>query len=134
MFLLDTDTLSNLLKRLPSQHLVTRLARVPPEHQFTSAINCGELVYGARRLGEHGAALAARVETLLVSNLTVLSFDRDAATRYGETRTLLEKQGTPIGHLDLMIASVALAHGLTVVTGNTRHFRKVPGLSVENWM
>jgi len=134
LFLLDTDTLSSLLKRRPSQHLVTRLALVPPERQFTSAITCGELVYGARRLGEHGAALAARIESLLASNLTVLSFDRAAATRYGETRTLLEQAGTPIGHLDLMIASIALAHGLTVVTGNTRHFRKVPGLGVENWL
>ena len=50
MYLLDTDVLSNLMKRSPSSVLVARVARVPPEEQFTSSITLGELVYGAYRL------------------------------------------------------------------------------------
>ena len=51
MYLLDTDILSNLLKRVPSTALIAKLASVPPEHQFTSSITLGELIYGAHRLG-----------------------------------------------------------------------------------
>ena len=57
-----------------------------------------------------------------------------AARRYGEVRTELERRGTPLGDADLRIAAIALARGLTVVTGNIRHFQRVPGLQVENWL
>lgn len=134
MYLLDTDTLSGLIKRTPPTSLVSRLAQVPPEQQFTSSITVGELVYGARRLGDQGINLASRIERLLLANLTVLSFDVDTARRYGETRALLESRGRPMGQADLMIASIALTHGLTLVTGNIRHFRQVPSLDVENWL
>ena len=61
MYLLDTDILSNLMKRTPSSALVARVARVPPEHQFTSSITLGELVYGAHRLRERTAVLLERI-------------------------------------------------------------------------
>lgn len=134
MYLLDTDTLSGLIKRTPPTSLVSRLARVPPEQQFTSSITVGELVYGARRLGDQGINLASRIERLLLANLTVLPFDVDTARRYGETRALLESRGRPMGQADLMIASIALTHGLILVTGNIRHFVQVPSLHVENWL
>lgn len=67
-------------------------------------------------------------------NLPVLPFDASAARRYGEVRAELERRGTPIGDADLRIASIALDRDLTVVTGNVRHFEKVPGLAVENWL
>lgn len=134
MYLLDTDILSNLMKRTPSSALVARVARVPPEHQFTSSITLGELVYGAHRLRERTAVLPERIEDTLLPNLPVLPFDTSAARRYGEIRVELEQRGTPIGDADVRIAAVALAHGLKVVTGNQRHFRQVPGLETENWL
>ena len=134
MYLLDTDILSNLMKRTPSSALVARVARVPPEHQFTSSITLGELVYGAHRLRERTAILLERIEDTLVPNLPVLPFDTSAARRYGEIRAELEQRGTPIGDADVRIAAIALAHGLKVVTGNERHFRRVPGLETENWL
>jgi predicted nucleic acid-binding protein len=75
-----------------------------------------------------------RLDETLLPNLPVLPFDASAARRYGEVRAELERRGTPIGDADLRIASIALARNLTVVTGNVRHFRKVPGLAVENWL
>ena len=134
MYLLDTDILSNLLRRVPPPTLVTKLASVPREQQFTSSITVGELVYGAYRLKERASTLLRRIDETLPPNLPVLPFDASAARRYGEVRAALERRGTPIGDADLRIASIALSHDLTVITGNVRHFARVPGLRVENWL
>ena len=134
MYLLDTDVLSNLLKRVPSTTLIARLASVPPEHQFTSSITLGELFYGAHRVRERTDVLLGRLDRTLLPNLPALPFDEAAARCYGEARAELERLGTPLGDADLRIGSIALARGLTVVTGNVRHFQRIPGLSVENWL
>jgi tRNA(fMet)-specific endonuclease VapC len=134
MYLLDTDILSNVMKRSPSSTLIARVARVPPEHQFTSSITLGELVYGAHRLRERTTILMKRIEDVLVPNLQVLSFDAAAARRYGEIRAELDRSGIPIGDADLRIAAIALSHHLKVVTGNERHFQRVPELEIENWL
>lgn len=134
MYLLDTDILSNLLKQTPSTTLIAKLASVPPERQFTSSITLGELVYGAYRLRAHAVTLLERLDRTLLPNLPVLPFDVAAARRYGEVRAELEHRGTPLGDADLRIAAIALARGLTVVTGNVRYFQRIPNLSVENWL
>ena len=61
-------------------------------------------------------------------------FERRAAETYGRLRADLERVGTPLAEPDLRIASIALTHDLTVVTGNVRHFSRAPGLRVENWL
>ncbi|MDA0271099.1 MAG: type II toxin-antitoxin system VapC family toxin [Chloroflexi bacterium] len=132
-YLFDTDTLSNLLRQRPDPALVRRFAQTPPRDQATSSITLGELYYGARRRAD-GDPLIVRIEELLRPNLAVLPFDDLAARAYGDVRAELERQGTPIGDADSRIASIALVHGLTVVTGNVRHFQRVPGLAVENWL
>jgi predicted nucleic acid-binding protein len=134
MYLLDTDILSNLLKPVPSTRLIVRLSSVPPEQQFTSSITLGELVYGAYRQRTRTGALLEQIDRTLLPNLTILPFNDAAARQYGELRAELERRGTPLDDADLRIAAVALARGLTVVTGNVRHFQRVPGLPVENWL
>jgi tRNA(fMet)-specific endonuclease VapC len=134
MYLLDTDILSNLLKPSPSTSLIVRLGSVPAQQQYTSAITLGELVYGASRLGARATVLLGRIEQVLLPNLPILPFDSDAARRYGALRAHLEQEGLPLAEADLRIAAIALAHGLTLVTGNVRHFSRVPGLAVENWL
>ena len=84
MYLLDTDVLSNLLKRAPSITLIAKLAAVPAEWQFTSSITLGELLYGARRRGPQADDLLDRIETRLLPELPVLPFDASAARRYGK--------------------------------------------------
>ncbi len=133
-YLLDTDTLSGLMRRSPAPALLRRVASVPPEDQATSSITLGELLYGAHRLGERGRALLDKVAATVANNLPVLAFDDRAAREYGRLRADLEQQGTPIGDADMRIASIALVHGLTVVTGNIRHFQRVPGIQVESWL
>ena len=133
MYLLDTDILTNLMKRAPASALVARLARVPPEDQVTSSVTLGELLYGGHR-SSRTAALLERIEETLLPELPILPFDAAAARRYGVFRAELERRGTPIGDADTRVASIALSRGLTVVTGNERHFRRVPGLEIENWL
>lgn len=133
-YLLDTDILSNLFRRAPSPLLLRKLALTPVEDQATSSVTLGELYDGAARLSGRGSDLTSRIDATLLPNLRVLPFDIDAARRYGELRAELEQAGTPIGDADTRIAAIARAHRLTVVTANTRHFKLVPGLPVENWL
>ena len=132
MYCLDTDVLSAVLRREPPLHLVRRLARVSPDEQFTTAINLGELLYGASRRGSPD--LASRVRALVLSAAVVLPFDSAAAEVYGPLRARLEREGKRLDEPDLRIASIALAHGLTLITGNVRHFARVPDLRVDNWL
>ncbi|MCA9823432.1 MAG: PIN domain-containing protein [Dehalococcoidia bacterium] len=132
-YLLDTDILSNLFRRSPSPSVLRRIALTPVDEQATSSINLGELYYGARRLAAGGDELVERINSTLLPNLRVFHFDLSAARVYGELRAGLERAGTPIGDADTRIAAIALAQDLTVVTANTRHFARVPALTVENW-
>lgn len=133
MFLFDTDTLSNVLRREPSSALLVRLAEVPPGEQFTTTITVGEMVYGANRSARR-EYLLKQFEERLWPTLRILPFDRQAAETYGALRAELERSGTPLAEPDLRIASIGLSHDLTVVTGNVRHFSRVPGLTIENWI
>lgn len=71
--------------------------------------------------------------TLFLSSITILEFDSYAAEEYGKVRAELEKNGTPIGPMDTLIAGHARAEGMTLVTNNTREFRRVEELDVEDW-
>ena len=132
-YLLDTDILSNLFRRSPSPSVLRRIALTPVDEQATSSINLGELYYGARRLAAGGDELVERINSTLLPNLRVFHFDLSAARVYGELRAGLERAGTPIGDAGTRIAAIALAQDLTVVTANTRHFARVPALTVESW-
>ncbi len=114
--------------------LLDRLSSTRPEEQFTSSITVGEIVYGAYRAPHLTGERLRHLERTLSRQITVVPFDEESAYRYGELRAELERRGTPIGDGDTRIASIALARGLTVVSGNIRHFQMVPGLAVENWL
>ena len=62
------------------------------------------------------------------------TIDRDSAEIYGKIGAELEKKGTPLTEPDMRIASIALCHKLVLVTGNVKHFLKIPGLIIENWL
>lgn len=132
MYLLDTDILSNLLKKLPSSNLIRKLAETPPGDQFTTSITLGEMIYGANRL-PHSEALIERILGK-INPSQILGFDYEAALVYGRVRASLEKKGTVVAEADLRIGSIALSRDMTVVTANTRHFLLIPELKVENWL
>jgi predicted nucleic acid-binding protein len=132
MYCFDTDVLSAVLRREPPLHLLRRLAQVPPDDQATTTITLGELLYGAAKRGS--GQLVQRVREALSLATVILPFDADAAEIYGPLRADLERQGRRLDEPDLRIASIALSRGLTLVTGNIRHFKRVPDLLVENWL
>ena len=131
-YLFDTDVLSAVLRRDPPLALIRRLAQVSPDEQFTTSITLGELLYGAAR--RESLTLARRARGLVSRLVEVLPFDAEAAEVYAEVRARLEAGGQPLAEPDLRIASISLARDLTLVTGNVRHFRRVPELAVENWL
>lgn len=133
MFIFDTDVYTNVIKKVPSEQLLNRLARVPRRDQFTTTITIAETYYGLMR-APNRTRLLKLFEDVLLPRATVLSFDFSAAKKYGEIRSSLERQGTPLAHADLQIAAIALIADMTLITGNVNHFRRVPNLSVENWL
>ena len=131
MFCFDTDTISAVIGRVPPLPVVRRLAVLAPTEQFTTTITYGELLYGARERGS--PTIEQRVESL-VGVMTILPFDARAASIYATLRADLEARGRRLDEPDLRIASIVLNHGLTLVTGNVRHFARVEGLPIENWL
>ncbi|XHX76137.1 MAG: type II toxin-antitoxin system VapC family toxin [Stenomitos frigidus ULC029] len=97
-----------------------------------SAITVAELEYGAyksQRLEQNRAAL-----NQFLLPLEIVPFDERSTQIYGELRATLERQGTIIGGMDLLIASQAIALNLTLVTNNTNEFSRIQNLDLDNWV
>lgn len=128
-FMLDTDTFSYLVSgRKPE---VRDSAAKHEGEMALSAITLAEALYGARK------RRSAKLESLIGlfgEVFKVVEWTPEAASAYADVRIALEEQGLPIGELDMMIAAAALAGGYTLVTNNTRHFKRIEGLAVENWV
>jgi predicted nucleic acid-binding protein len=133
MYLFDTDIISRVVRANPPEALIDRLSRIPYSLQFTTSINAAEVFYGACRIGRRDDLIRA-FEELVLPRLTVLPFDLESARVFGRLKASLESRGQPRSEPDLRIAAIALHHGLTIVTGNVRHFSGIPGLAVENWL
>jgi predicted nucleic acid-binding protein len=131
-YLFDTDALSQPLRRRPAQGFVRRIRAVPGHHQFTTAISAAELLYGAWRRAD-AAAFVERVRAVL-SQVRVVPFDELAAETCGRLHATLDAAGTPLATADLLIAAIALSGDFVLVTGNTRHFERVPDLRIEEWI
>lgn len=110
-----------------------RVEATPRGDRATSSIVIAELLSGAHRNRTRSEALFASIRGELFGRFTILSFDAACAEAYGYVSAYIESLGAPIGMPDTLIAATALAYDLTVVTGNERHFRRVPRLAVENW-
>jgi tRNA(fMet)-specific endonuclease VapC len=128
----DTDVLSVFLRRGAPPATQRRLADVPPEEHTTTTVTLGELLYGAARL--QSRSLHRAIEEYVENDVSIVPFDEPAAQAYAELRVELEAAGLRLDDPDLRIAAICLAHDLTLVTGNVRHFERVPGLRVENWL
>lgn len=129
-YLFDTDALSEVLKPRPSHGYVEWLRTVPRSEQFTSAIVIGELYSGAFRSARSDHHLR-NIESRVLPAITVLAYDLGTARLYGSIRSRLEAAGKMLADADLQIAATALRHELELVTGNLRHFQRVPGLRIS---
>jgi len=125
---------------LDSDHLVALLrgrldlgGRVEPREELAmTAISLGELIYGAFK-SQQVAENLARLDVLL-SGFTLLPFETRAARFFGRLRAELEGAGTRLDDLDLQVASICLAWQAPLLTHNRRHFDRVSGLEVEDWL
>lgn len=129
-YLLDTNILSDLIRN-PFGPVAQRIEAVGAKAVCTSIIVAAELRYGCAKKGS--PRLQARVEDILAT-IPVLPLEVPADADYGRQRAQLEASGQSIGGNDLLIASHALALGLTLVTHNTREFSRIAGLQVEDWL
>lgn len=129
-YMLDTNICIYAIKHKPEQ-VFQWLQEHEPSEICISSVTYAELVHGvekSRSVEKNRVALA-----LLLANIEIMSFDSLAAESYGKVRADLEKAGTPIGPLDMMIAGHAKSLGYIVVTNNTKEFERVKGLKLENW-
>ena len=129
MKLLDSNLCIALLKK-GDLRLVQRFNRESLGIALCSVVK-GELLFGARASARVQRNLEVAQE--LFAGLPSYPFDDAAAEQYAILRAHLKRAGTPIGGNDAMIAAIALAHDLTVVTRNHREFQRVPLLRVEVW-
>lgn len=130
-FMLDTDSCIALIKRKPAK-ILDKLTSHAPGDVGLSTVTLAELRYGVAKSAQKETNARALDEFLLP--LEIADFDETAADAYGEVRAALEKAGTPIGPLDTHIGAHALSLGAVLVTHNTREFRRIPGLAVEDWL
>jgi tRNA(fMet)-specific endonuclease VapC len=129
--MLDTNICIELI-RGRAELVMLRMKKFAPDAVSISSITLAELQYGVAKSSDptrHGALLAN-----FLAPIAILPFDGLGAEAYGKVRGDLDRAGKPIGPLDTLIASHALALGLTLVTNNEREFRRVSGLKVENWL
>lgn len=129
--MLDTNICIELI-RGRAQRVFDRLRQHRIDDVAISSITLAELRYGVAK-----SAQPARNAALLAgfcAPLAILPFDDRAAGNYGSARVALERKGTPIGPLDMLIAAHALSLDMTLVTNNEREFRRVVGLRIENWL
>jgi len=129
-FLLDTNICVFLIRN-QSERVRDHIRRRRVGDIGVSAIAESELRFGADKSSDPEKNHAVLERFFLT--LPVLAFDSGCAREYGRIRAFLEKKGTPIGSLDTLIAAHALSGEMTVVTNNTREFKRVPGLRVEDW-
>jgi tRNA(fMet)-specific endonuclease VapC len=131
LYMLDTDTCAFILRRA-SAALLVRIQAVPLQRQTMSVVTYAELLYGVH-LSLRKKSNQAAVD-VLVRHLRILDWSQEAARHYAEIRAMLRKKGAMIGANDLMIAAHARSVGATLVTNNTRDFRRVTRLRIENWV
>ena len=129
-FMLDTNTCVYIIKRKPPD-IIERFKRTEISQIGISSITLSELVYGVAKSSRPEQNQIAL--TQFVAPLEILPYGDDAAQYYGDLRVYLEKQGTPVGSLDMLIAAHALSIACTLVTNNEKEFIRIPELKIDNW-
>lgn len=128
-FMLDTDSVSFALRG--QGKVAQRILEHRPSELCVSAITVAELRFGADK---RSSRKLHRLIDTFTRTIQVAPFSEEAASLFGKLANKLASQGVPIGDFDTLIAAHAKALGLTFVTNNVKHFNRVAGLRVENWV
>ncbi len=129
-YMLDTNICIYLIKKKPEKALRHFKAHSIGDIGISS-ITIAELRYGVEKSQQVQKNREALYEFLLP--LEIVDFDDKAAVSYGTVRVALEKAGTPVGSMDMLIGAHALSLGATLVTNNVREFRHLKGLNIADW-
>lgn len=129
-YMLDTNICIYVIKHKPPE-AIKNFLKHDPNDMCISSITYGELMHGAEK--SQAVERNHLAITLFLSAIAILPFDSHAAEEYGKIRADLERKGTPIGPMDMLIAGHARSKGLVLVTNNTREFFRVEDIEVEDW-
>lgn len=129
-FMLDTN-ICIYIQRQKTPSVLDRFETIRPGQAVISVVTWGELLYGAAK--SQKPRLVHKLLNEFVSLVPVLPMSQECGVFYGSIRAELEKRGLPMGNNDLWIAAHALASKLTLITNNTKEFKRIPHLVVENW-
>jgi tRNA(fMet)-specific endonuclease VapC len=129
-YLLDTNACIRYINGR-SPELRAKLSSMPRRDVAVSTITKAEMFYGSAKSQAPQRSREIQIEFL--TTLITLPFDDMAAIAYGPLRADLERNGTPIGQYDMLIAAVALANDLILVTHNVGEFGRIIGLKIEDW-
>jgi tRNA(fMet)-specific endonuclease VapC len=129
-YLLDTNICIYIIKQKP-KNVLDRFKSHRLGEIGISSITSAELHYGISKSANFNKNQVALNQFLIP--LEIFDFDYNASVEYGKIRFELEKAGTPIGPLDLLIAAHAKSLAMTLVTNNEKEFNRVSGLKIQNW-
>jgi len=129
-YMLDTNICIYTIKHKPPE-VIKNFLRHNPDEMCISSITYTELMHGVEK--SQAVERNRMAITLFLSAITILPFNQYAAEEYGKVRAELERKGTPIGPMDMLIVGHARAEELVLVTNNTREFFRVENLEVEDW-
>ena len=129
-YMLDTNICIYAIKNKPEQ-VLEKLKENLSNGICISAITLAELQHGIEKSMNPEKNSMALLQFLSI--LDILPFDDLAAVEYGKICAYLQKRGTPIGTMDMLIAAHAKTENLIIVTNNVREFERVPDLKIENW-
>lgn len=130
LFMLDTNAVSEIMKG--NSIMDARVLQLDAAEWCISAITHSEICFGLAL--RSGATKLARAADAFFDIATTKPWDASAAKTHGVLRARLRQAGTPIGDFDEMIAAHALSLNAVLVTANTRHFERIGGLAIENWV
>lgn len=131
MFMLDTNICIYIIKKRP-ESILKKFKKHRNQNIYISVITLAELQYGVER--SSSKKFNQKIINDFISHLFVVPWDKESAVQYGKLRNTLNEKGTPVGNMDLMIASHALSQDFTLVTNNVKEFKRVPNLKYENWV
>ncbi len=133
MYLLDTNILSEMIKKRPNPNVLSQIRTKASLELFTSSICIMELRFGSR-LRNDFEAFWSKLEKRIISKVNVIPISGKEAIAAGDILAEMKKNGQTIGIEDALIAASALANQCRMVTANVRHFLRIKGLVVENWL
>lgn len=129
-YILDTDIISYFIR--DNHRVIYNISKYSDSDLYTTRINYIEILFGIYLSEGRISKVASEMQDFL-KDINILELDEKSASIFAKTKADLMKKGEIVRDMDLMIASITLANGYTLVTNNTSHFRRIKKLKVENW-